>query len=49
MRSSELPENIMNTIEGAQVYVEGRAVRLEVRTAEDIGSVVGIAAIKMAN
>lgn len=48
-RESDLPEAILKTIEGAQVYAEGRGVRLEVRTSEDVGNVVGLSAIKMAN
>jgi len=49
VRNSDLPEEILKIIEGAQVYAEGRGVRLEVRTFEDVGNVVGIARIKMAN
>lgn len=47
--SSDLPQDILRTIDGAQEYAEGRAVRLEVHTSEDVGNVVGVTEIKMAN
>jgi len=46
---SSLPEPVLNLIDNSQKYAEGRAVRLEIRHAEDLGSVVQIAEIKMAN
>lgn len=39
----------LEMIDGSDVYAEGRAVRFEVRTREDVGTAVRIAAIKMAN
>jgi hypothetical protein len=46
---SDLPQNLLELVDESQKYAEGRAVRLEVRSSEDLDSVVGIAAIKMAN
>jgi hypothetical protein len=46
---SDLMSPVISLIEGSQKYAEGRAVRLEVRTPEDVENVVSIAAIKMAN
>ncbi|WP_424358203.1 DUF3788 domain-containing protein [Methanocella sp. MCL-LM] len=46
---SDLPASVLEIIDSAQKYVEGRAVRLEVRSAADVSSVVKIAGAKMAN
>jgi hypothetical protein len=46
---SDLPQSTLEMIDGSDVYAEGRAVRFEVRTREDVGTAVRIAAIKMAN
>lgn len=46
---SDLPASILDIIDGAKKYVEGRAVRIEVRTARDVRNVEKLAAIKMAN
>jgi hypothetical protein len=46
---SDLPASILQIIDGAKKYVEGRAVRLEVRSVKDVGNVEKIAVIKMAN
>lgn len=46
---SDLPAPVLEIIDSAQKYVEGRAVRLEIRSAGDVSSVVKIAAAKMAN
>ena len=46
---SDLPASILEIIAGAKKYAEGRAVRLEVRTAKDVRNVEKIAVIKMAN
>ena len=40
---------VPSLLEQIQAYAEGRAVRFEVRTREDVGTAVRIAAIKMAN
>lgn len=48
-RDSDLPQDILKHIDESQKYAEGRAVRLEVRSSEDLDSIAGIAAIKMAN
>ncbi|CAJ36147.1 DUF3788 domain-containing protein [Methanocella arvoryzae] len=49
LHESDLPASVLEIIDSAQKYVEGRAVRLEVRSAADVSSVVKIAAAKMAN
>lgn len=46
---SNLPASILEIIDGAKKYVEGRAVRIEVRTLKDVRNVEKIAVIKMAN
>lgn len=46
---SDLSRSILDMIDASQKYAEGRAVRLEVRTAEDLGNAAQIATIKMAN
>jgi hypothetical protein len=46
---SDLPASILKVIDGARKYAEGRGVRLEIRTAQDIRNVEKLAAIKMAN
>lgn len=46
---SDLPASVLEVIDGAKKYVEGRAVRLEVRSAGDVRNVKKLAAIKMAN
>jgi hypothetical protein len=46
---SDLPDSILKIIDTAKKYAEGRGVRLEVRTAEDIRNVEKLAVIKMAN
>jgi len=46
---SDLPQNLLDVIEGSQKYAEGRAVRLEIRTTGDLENVVKLAMIKMAN
>jgi hypothetical protein len=44
-----LPASVLRIIDGAKKNVEGRAVRLEVRSAKDVRNVEKIAVIKMAN
>jgi hypothetical protein len=48
-RESDLPVSILQVIDGAKKYAEGRGVRLEVRSAEDVRNVEKLAVIKMAN
>ncbi len=48
-RDASLPESVMEIIDSARRYVEGRAVRLDVRTLKDAAIVAKLAAIKMAN
>ena len=48
-RQSDLPDPLLEEIEGARKYVEGRGVRIEVRTRRDLANVQKLAAIKMAN
>ena len=47
--ASDLPQSLLEIIDGSQKYAEGRAVRLEVRSAADLDSVTNVAVIKMAN
>jgi uncharacterized protein DUF3788 len=44
-----LPKSVLDVIDGAKKYAEGRGVRLEVRTAKDLKSIETLAAIKTAN
>lgn len=46
---SALPQAILRLIDEAPRYVEGRAVRLEVKHASDVKYVMELAAIKMAH
>jgi hypothetical protein len=46
---AKLPAAIWEAIDKAPRYAEGRAVRIEVRNARDVRSVVKVAEIKMAN
>lgn len=46
---SDLPASILDVIDRAKKYAEGRGVRLEVRTAEDVSNIEKLAMIKMAN
>ena len=45
----DLPDSVLNVIDSATKYVEGRGVRIEVRTRNDLESVKSLAAVKMAN
>lgn len=45
---SALPPSILEVIDGAKRYVEGRAVRLEVRSIEDAKNIEKFAIVKMA-
>lgn len=44
-----LPEPLLALIDNSPRYPEGRGVRMEVRSAEDVGLVEKLAAVKMAN
>jgi hypothetical protein len=44
---SDLPESVLAAIDGAKKYAEGRGVRLEVRSAEDVRNIEKLAVIKM--
>ena len=46
---SELPAEILEVIDNAPRYAEGRGVRFEVRNAKDVRNVEQVASIKMAN
>ena len=46
---SDLPASVLEIIDSAKKYAEGRGVRLEVRNAEDICNVEKLAVIKMTN
>jgi hypothetical protein len=46
---SDLPASILEVIDSAKKYAEGRGVRLEVRSAENVRNVEKLAVIKMAN
>lgn len=46
---SDLPVSVLKVIDNARKYAEGRGVRLEVRSAEDVHNVEKLAVIKMSN
>jgi flavoprotein len=46
---SGLSASVLTVIDNAKKYAEGRGVRLEIRSAEDVRNVEKLAAIKMAN
>ena len=46
---SDLPVSVLKVIDNAKKYAEGRGVRLEVRSAEDVHDVEKLAEIKMRN
>lgn len=48
-REAGLPAEILEMIESARKYAEGRAVRLEIHDAEGVALARRLAAIKMAN
>jgi hypothetical protein len=47
--AGHLPASVLDVIERAPRYAEGRGVTLEVRTRKDVENVKALAAIKMAN
>ncbi len=48
-RASNLPAQVVEEIDAARKYVEGRGIRLAIRNAKALGTVKKLAAIKMAN
>jgi uncharacterized protein DUF3788 len=46
---SDLPVSVLKVIDTATKFAEGRGVRLEVRSAEDVRNIEALAVIKMAN
>ena len=49
VHESDLPVSVLDAVDGARKYAEGRGVRLEVRSAQDVRKVEKLAIIKMAN
>jgi hypothetical protein len=47
--SSEVPEAVKRALNEARAYAEGRGIRLETRTDEDVAVMQKLAAIKMAH
>lgn len=48
-REAGLPEAVLESIEAAREYAEGRSIRLDVRTSGDVRLVTRLAEIKMSN
>ena len=48
-RTSDLPPHVVELIDSAQKYAEGRAVRIDVRESDDVDHVLLLAELKMAN
>jgi hypothetical protein len=46
-READLPSSMLETIESARKYVEGRGVRLKVASARDVRNIEKLAVIKM--
>jgi hypothetical protein len=46
---SDLSASVLEAIDSAKKYAEGKGVRLEVRSVEDVRNVEKLAIIKMAN
>ncbi len=46
---SDLPDSVLELIDNAPKYAEGRGVRLAIRTKKDLENIEKLAAIKMAN
>lgn len=49
VRESEWPQRIRAAIENAPKYPEGTGIRLQVKSSRDIGALMKLAAIKLAN
>ena len=47
--AADLPDSVKSVLEGAKSYPEGRAIRLDVRSEEDVESVLALARIWMAS
>ena len=48
-RKNDLPDDVLKNIAGSKRYAEGTAVRIEVRTGDDVEVVKKLAKIKIAN
>jgi len=48
-RQSDLPISVMNIIDSAKNYAEGRAIRVEIKSARAVGWIKKLVSIKMAN
>ena len=48
-RESGLPDSVLEIIDSAKKYAEGRGVRIEVRNSKDVRNVEKLAVAKMAN
>jgi hypothetical protein len=46
-QQSDLPQSVLDIIDNSQRFAEGRGVRLEVRSGDDVADVLEIARIKM--
>jgi hypothetical protein len=46
--ASDLPAAVVTALNGARAYAEGRGIRLETRTPQDVATMKKLAAIKMA-
>ena len=49
VRASDVPAAMVTALNDARPYAEGRGVRLETRTRQDVATMKKLAAIKMAN
>ena len=49
VRASDVPAAVVKELNEARPYAEGRGVRLEIRTRQDLATMKKLAAIKMAN
>jgi hypothetical protein len=49
VRTSDLPAAVVTALNEARVYAEGRGIRLETRTPQDVATMKKLAAIKMAH
>jgi hypothetical protein len=49
VRASDMPAAMVTALNDARPYAEGRGVRLETRTRQDLATMKKLAAIKMAN
>jgi len=48
VRASDVPAAVVTALNAARVYAEGRGIRLETRTTQDVATMKKLAAIKMA-